>query len=258
MNRNHGFTLLEILVSLTIAIFILSGVCYVLLILPKIAYHQYIFTIEQIKFADFIFAMERDFKNAGYGINDILPLISFKSVDIKIIGEKMSLIECYWNHLGLVSKTLQRIDLNQGNVTIKRVDGLEEGDYSIIAEVSREPHWAIIKIEKIIVDSNRDAMFIIYKVVSSDQFSEKLFKDDAYFVPVKKISYIYIKENRYIVRVINDGLRQPFIEDIDDLDFDWCRYNDREMNDCIQVVMQENVSGRSRKYFYTVNLLNLN
>lgn len=257
MNRRYGFTLLEVLVSLTIALVIISGVCCLILILPKLVYYQYITPIEQIKFADFIFAMEKDFKNAGFGINDILPLISFKSADIKIVDEEMSLIECYWNYLGVISKTLQSIDLNKGSVIISRIDGLREGDYSIIAELSPEPHWAIIKIEKIIVDSEDDAMLVIYKAVSVKQFSERKFKSGAYFVPARKISYIYFKKNRYIARVINDGLRQPFIEEIDGLNIKWCRYNEREMNNCIQVVMYVNTLGKARRYFYSIYLPNL-
>ncbi len=257
MNRCKGFSVLELLISMAILLMLLGGVCYSLLLLPKIAYHQYMNLNKYQKFADIVFAIERDCKSAGYGINNLFPLITFGSVNIDRNKDGVNSLECYFNNLNKVSKVMEKFSLLDKKVKISKIDGLEEGNYIIIAEVSVEPHWAIIEIKKIINGSNENVN-IIFENILSNPVNRDGFDIGAYFVPIQKIGYRYIKGSRSIVRIINDRLHQLFIEDIGGVDFSFCDRDEIEMRDCLELMVYENNNDeREEKYSHIINLINL-
>jgi prepilin-type N-terminal cleavage/methylation domain-containing protein len=251
MNNTKGFSMLEVLIAMSVFLILVGGICYILLHIGKIAYYQYYSTMEQQKFADVIFVMNRDIRNCGYGINNISALAAFDSIEIK-----EGAIRCYMNHLGAISELVESVDLRYGKIEIMKVNGLKVGDLSLIAEARFEPHWTVIKINEIVEDSNYSRMVVLFNIVEQAMGSSK-FESGAYFIPIEKVLYEYEEKTGTVVRVRNNGLNQPMIDDVNRLDFNYCMLNGVSMKNCIEVKLKINKMMKINEYKYVVEVNNL-
>jgi len=255
-----GFSLLELLISLSILLIILLGICNLLLMIPKISYHHFLLLSQEQQFANYWTLLYFDFKKAGYGLSNIPSLASFKLIQIEDNQEK-NVITFYWNKESVSSRLIKKLPSINSTIYINKVDKLKQKDLAILTEnyfITGIAHWSLILIEDI-EEISPEILKITFKHLRSGPSNYFLpFHELAYFIRAEKISYVFTKKEKKIDKIINDIWIEPVAEGIENNEFDYCK-NEGVINlRCVQSIItsSEVVQLNQKQQFNLPNIRN--
>ena len=225
-NKRNGFSLIELLVACTILLIMMGGICCIILALPRIAYSHVSSFLACQQNADFWFLLNKDIKNAGYGLLRIPSLATFPLLTITNGDDDKNTCAIFWNKDDAAAYLLKRAVLSSHTLIISATDNIQERNLALLAEndpISGDPHWALIRVTGI-TPVNESMLKISYVLVSQGPEQNYVeFHELAYFLKVEKILYFFSPDSKKIERMINDEVFQPVVEHVDKNDFGYCR-----------------------------------
>lgn len=256
---NYGFSLLELLISLSILLIILLGLCNLLLMIPKISYHHYLLLHQEQQFANYWTLLYFDFKKAGYGLSNISSLASFKFIEIEN-NQENNIISFFWNKESISSRLIKKLPSIDSTIYINKVEKLKPNDLAILAEnyfINGIAHWSLILIENI-EEISPEILKITFKHLYSGPSNYFLpFHELAYFIRVEKISYVFSKKEKKIDKIINDIWIEPVAEEVENNEFAYCKNKELINLKCVQNIITSSTAAVQLNQKQQFNLPNV-